>query len=73
MYINSKELDAIQGAIDFISHHADWAEDYTPFEEMQECLRSVWKKGIKEAAKVRVKGRHKRYLAKLKKQPINHL
>lgn len=48
MNITSKELNAILGAIDFISTNADGAEDYSPFEEMNDHLRNVWKKGVKE-------------------------
>lgn len=51
MYLNKKEIEAINASIDFISHHADGADDYSPFAEMQQYLRSAWEKGMKQKRK----------------------
>lgn len=51
MYITSKEVDALQKAIDFIGTNSDAADDHEPYQEMMGTLRKIWKKGLKQVVK----------------------
>jgi len=61
-YINQKELDALQHAIDFISSNTSGCDEefVKGFKDLQSDLNSIWKKGINDRVVMRHRRKFKR-------------
>ncbi len=70
MYINEKEIDAINAAMDFIEAQADGADDDKYPHDILDGLRSVFVKAKNSRSKIHFKYLVKKKVAELKKNKI---